>query len=261
MNEFMRLVSPTSICAIQLNLCADQEDKSILTQLPYQLPSIMDSVTHAVCSPCVCGVWGNDPTLVKILLVAESNGNLIDGGSNVCVMGNRTILLDVTNITPIDISVALDRTPTLLDDKITKRGLLPLTLSDGMIYYQTCFFCANMVETIISPAVILASSNVFYYWNQEGCKDPNVPGQIQFTSKDGLLSMFFDLEYQDGLYYCSMDVFAVDQDNPVQVNCRHTNATAPPDVHRVHSKFVPTSKAQQVESKVWLLCYGSPGKG
>jgi hypothetical protein len=55
--------------------------------------------------------------------------------------------------------------------------------------------------------------------------------------------MFFDLEYQDGLYYCSTDVFAVDQDNPVQVNCQRTNATAPPGIHRVPSKFVPTSKA------------------
>ncbi len=51
----------------------------------------------------------------------------------------------------IDISVALDGTSTSLDDRITKRGLLPLTLSDGSIYYQTCFYCANMVETIYHP--------------------------------------------------------------------------------------------------------------
>jgi hypothetical protein len=176
MNEFMCPVSPTSICAIQLNLCADQEDKSVLAQLPYQLPSIMDSVTHVVCSSRVCGVWGNNPTLVTILRIAKSNGNLIDGGSNVCVTVDLTTLLDITDITPINILVALDGTPTSLDDKITKRGLLPLTHLDGTIYYQTCFFCANMVKTIISPAAILDSSNLFYYWNQEGCKDPNVPG-------------------------------------------------------------------------------------
>jgi hypothetical protein len=137
MNEFTHLVSPTSICAIQLYLHADQDNKSILAQLPYQLPSIMDSVTHVVCSPRICGIWGNNPTLVKILCVAESNGNLIDGGPNACVTGNLTTLLDITDITPINISVALDGTPTTLDNKITKRDLLPLTLSDGTIYYQT----------------------------------------------------------------------------------------------------------------------------
>jgi hypothetical protein len=37
--------------------------------------------------------------------VTESmaNGNLIDGGSNVCVTGDLNILLDVVDITPIEI--------------------------------------------------------------------------------------------------------------------------------------------------------------
>jgi hypothetical protein len=50
-----------------------------------------------------------------------------------------------------------------------------------------------MVKTIISPAAVLASSDAFYYWNQEGCKDPLVLGRLKFTSHDGLLSMHFDL--------------------------------------------------------------------
>ena len=200
----MQPPSTPTICVTQLDLRADQEVDSTLALLPYQIPSILDSVTRVVCSSLVCGVRSDDMTSVKILRVAETNGKLIDGGSNVCVTGDLTILLDVSDITPIDISVALDRRSTSLDDHITKRGLLPLTLLDGSVYYQTCFYCANiMVETIISPAAILASSEVFYYWNQEGCKDPTAPGRIRFTSKDGILSMFFNLEYHDGLYYCS----------------------------------------------------------
>jgi hypothetical protein len=50
-----------------------------------------------------------------------------------------------------------------------------------------------MVETIISPAAVLESSGVLYYWSQEGCKDPSIPGRIRLTSKDGLLSMHFNL--------------------------------------------------------------------
>jgi hypothetical protein len=47
-----------------------------------------------------------------------------------------------------------------------------------------------MVETIISLAAIQASSNVFYSWTQEGYKDSTLPGSLQFTSHDGLLSMY-----------------------------------------------------------------------
>ena len=260
-DDLMQPPSTPAICITQLDLRADQEVDSSLALLPYQIPSILDSVTHVVCSSRMCGVRGDDMTSVRILRVAETNGKLIDGGSNVCVTGDITFLLDVTDIDPIDISVALDGRSTSPDDRITKRGLLPLTLSDGSVYYQTCFYCANMVETIISPAAILASSDVFYYWNQEGCKDPTAPGRIRFTSKDGLLSMLFNLEYHNGLYYCSSDIFTVDQDTPVRVNCRRTTTPPPSDIHRSPSKFVPTSRARQVESEVWLARLGSPGEG
>jgi hypothetical protein len=105
-----------------------------------------------------------------------------------------------------------------------------------------------MVETIISPAAILASSDVFYYWSQEGCKDPQVPGRVKFTSRDGLLSMQLDLVQRDGLYYCDTDAFTVDRDlvRP-RCQCSITHVCNKPP------KFVPTSKARQVESKVWLL--------
>ena len=250
--------SPTSVVTTALDLHQDQVLESVLAGLP-QAPSILDSITHVVCSPRVCGVKSDDVSSVKILRVADSTGNLIGGGSNVCITGDLHALLDVTYIPPIEISVALDGVPSSVDDNITKRGLLPLTLSDGTIYYQTCFYCANMVETIISPAAVLASSDVFYYWNQEGCKDPAVPGRIRFTSRDGLLSMHFDLEQKDGLYYCKTDVFTVDHD-PVRVSCHRMLSTIDPDIRRPPPKFLPTTKARQVESEVWLLRFGSPGE-
>jgi hypothetical protein len=197
--------------------------------------------------------------LLKFLQITNTAGSLIDGGSNICVTGDLHTLLDVTNIAPMDISVALDGVPSFDDNKITKRSLLPITLSNGSTCYQICFFCANMVETIISPAAVLASSNVFYYWTQEGCKDPSVPGRINFTSRDGLLSMHFDLHQRDGLYYCLTDVFTLDRD-PVHVQCHWTFAPLTPAIRRPSPKFIPTSKAQQIESEVWMLRFGSPGK-
>ena len=86
--------------------------------------------------------------------VAEGGGKLIDGRSNICAMGDLSKLLNVEDITAINISVAFEGTSSSLDGKITKPGLLPLTLYDGTIYYQTCFYCANMSNTNISPIAI-----------------------------------------------------------------------------------------------------------
>ena len=73
--------------------------------------------------------------------------------------------------------------------------------------------------------------------------------------------MFFNLKYREGLYYCSSDVFTVDQDNPVRVSCRLTTTPTLTDINHTPSKFVPMSRARQVKSEVWLVRLGSPGEG
>jgi hypothetical protein len=152
--------------------------------------------------------------MIKICRISSTPNRMVDGGSNMCVTGNLSSLLDVTDIKLITILVALEGSPTLYNDCITKCRVLPLSLSDFTTYYQTCFYYANIVETIISPAAVLASSNVVYSWTQEGFKDPLLPGSLRFTSHDGLLSMYFPLSCRDGLYYCNTDVYTVDH-NPV----------------------------------------------
>jgi hypothetical protein len=77
----------------------------------------MDSVIHVVCSLCVCGVHGDDRSAVKMMRVAKGSGRLINGGSNICVTGNLSKLLDVENIIPIDISVTLEGTSSSLDNR------------------------------------------------------------------------------------------------------------------------------------------------
>jgi hypothetical protein len=75
---------------------------------------------------------------------------MVDGGSNICVTGDIGLLLDIVDIEPFAISVALEGAPSSYDDCITKQGLLPLTLTDGSTYYQTCFYCANIVDPLVS---------------------------------------------------------------------------------------------------------------
>jgi hypothetical protein len=171
-----------------------------------------DSITHVVCTPRVCGLRSDDRSSITICRVNSAPDQMVDGGSNVCVTGDLGCLLDMFDIDPISISVALEGSPMTYGDCITKRGVLPLSLSDGMTYYQPCYYCANMVETIISPAAVLASSNIFYNWTQEGFREPTIPGSLRFNSHNGLLLMHFPLSCRDGPYYCNTDVYTVDQD-------------------------------------------------
>jgi hypothetical protein len=70
-------------------------------------------------------------------------------------------LVDVVDIPPLPISVAVNGDDPTLDDSCTCRGYLSLKLSDGSTHWQLCFYCKNAVETIISPQAILASSDFF----------------------------------------------------------------------------------------------------
>ncbi len=214
-------------------------------------PTLLNSVTLVIGSPHVCGIHGTNATLVTITPTGNSCP-LIDGGSNICITGDLHLLVDLVDIPPVAISVALDGPPLLFDDTITKRGLLPLTLSNGTTYYQPCYYCANMVETIISPAAVLAASYQLYYWTQVGYKDPTTPGSLHFTSRNGCFSLPFDLKYHEGLYCCTSDVFTVGVE-PVRGRCHRTVAPKVPNVCRTPSRFAPTSKARQVESEVWKL--------
>ncbi len=109
------------------------------------------------------------------------------------------------------ISVAVDGAGTSIADCCTKRGLLPLQLMDGGVYFQPCYYCENAVETIISPQAILDASDMFVEWSQTGYKDDS-PGTLQFYSDSGLASMTSTLTKRDGLYYTHTDVFTVDRD-------------------------------------------------
>ena len=127
-------MSPTSV---KVDLYAGTDDASY----PPNVAEIADGVTHVICEPCVCGLRGDSTSAVTL-----REDPLVDGGSNICVTGDLGILLDVVDIQPISISVAIEGMPTSLDDCITKQGLLPLTMTDGSYFYQPCFYCANLVS-------------------------------------------------------------------------------------------------------------------
>jgi hypothetical protein len=120
---FDRYYRPISLTSVQVDL-------SVADCQPPYFTDLDDSVTHVICAPRVCGLHGDPSSSVKFW------ENLVDGGSNICVTGDLGILLDVADTLPGSILVAIEGMPVSLDDCITKRGLLPLTMADGSSYYQ-----------------------------------------------------------------------------------------------------------------------------
>jgi hypothetical protein len=209
-------------------------------------------IIHIITQPCIFGLRTDSRSTVTAK-------KLMDGGTNICITGDLLSLVGVTDIPPMAITVAiLGNTTVSLDDYCTKRSYTPLSLEDGSIYWQLCYFCANAVETIIPPQAVLATSDVFTSWMQTGYKD-NRPGLICFDSSNGFLSMYLRLECHDGLYYCVLDVYTMDKDlqptppAPMSPKAAPIVTMKPPSSLRRPSCYTPTSKGKQLQLELWLL--------
>jgi hypothetical protein len=127
--------------------------------------------------------------------------SLMDGGTNICITNDLSSLIDAVPITLFPLLVATKGNALMLDDHCTMRGLLALPLTSGDYYYQHCYFCKNVTETIIFPKAIMASNNNLTKWMQIGCKGDQ-PGSNEFRGSSDTDTFTIALVKQDGLYYC-----------------------------------------------------------
>jgi hypothetical protein len=187
------------------------------------------------------------------MLLAAHQGisSMVDGGENICLTNILSLLIDVVDVPPLPISVAVAGSDVTMDQCCTKRGLLPLMLADGRIYYETCYYCKNAVETIISLQAILDGSDIFVEWTQTGYKD-NSPSLLQFSSASGLARMSIVLDKRDGLYYTHTDVYTVDKVPvcPMYPTVQRLVNPKPPSTGCSVLQYVPVTKASQTESKL-----------
>jgi hypothetical protein len=141
-------------------------DATSLALLPDSLlgPRSFGSVHRVVTCPRMLGFWRDGQSYACINLsgaaTLASPGRLIVSGANICITGDIGNLFDVVEIPPLPISVAVEG-DLLIDDCCTAHGWTLLQLDDGSIYWQDCYYCKNVVETIISPQAIVDSSDVF----------------------------------------------------------------------------------------------------
>ncbi len=229
----------------------------------HQLP--MDSVTHVVGLPHVIGLCGDKDSYARVTACVNSAAAgstlgstppMVDGGANICVTGLLKLLVDVETIPPLPISVATKTGKLSLDSCCTKKGLLPLTLDDGSLYYQPCYYCKNASETIVSPDAILQASYILVHWHQEGHRHGG-PGKIRFSSNSGLYTITFSLEKRDGLYYCPTKIFTVTKD-PTRPGVPSINRIATPSVPVPPSKkrgkrYYSVHRDRIMESETWML--------
>jgi hypothetical protein len=223
-------------------------------------------VTWVVGLPQVYGLKGDEGSFVRIMRAAVGwdafdDPSLMDGGANICIMGILGLLVDIISISPLPILVATTLGSFLLDDCCTKWDLIPLTLSEGLVYYQPCYYSKNATKTIISPDAMLAASDTLVHWTQEGHKG-NAPGAIHFTSNSGLYSITLVLKKRDGLYYCVIDVFTVGHNpirSPIPV-IRQIAACEPPPLPKQSKRYMPVTQDCMTELEVWMQCLGSPGE-
>jgi hypothetical protein len=232
----------------------------------------MDSVTRVVGLPLVFGLRGDEESYARVTARVNNTStgsasvyspSMMDGGANICVTGLLDLLVDVEPIPPLPISVATKTGKISLDSCCTKKGLLPLALDNGSVYYQPCYYCKNATETIISPDAILQASNILVHWNQEGHKDGG-PGKIRFSSDSGLYTITLTLEKRDGLYYSPTDVFTVAKD-PTRPGVLSINRIATPSVPALPTekrgkRYYPVHRDRIAESETWMLRLGSPGE-
>ncbi len=225
----------------------------------------MASVTRVVGLPQVYGLKGDEGSYVRVMRTAghldpRDHPSLMDGWANICITGILGLLVDVETIPPLPILIATTSGSFSMDDCCTKKGLIPLTLSDGSVYYQPCYYCKNATETIISPKAIIAASDTLVHWTQEGHRG-DAPGSIRFSSDSGLYSITLHLEKRDGLYYCPTDVFTVEKDpvhHHIPVIWRLAAPTSPSLLPRRSKRYIPVTRDSMTESEVWMLRLGSP---
>ena len=85
-------------------------------------------VNRVVVKPCVFGIKDDSCSSVQV-----KEWSLMDAGANICLTGDLGILADAVDIHPLPITVALNSNGSSVDDCCTKRGYIPLALSEGTI--------------------------------------------------------------------------------------------------------------------------------
>lgn len=166
--------------------------------------------------------------------------SMADSGANVCITGDTSILVDLMDIDPIPLGVAVTSTDNT-SSLCTKQGFLPIPLLNGTFHYQPFLFNPHATETILSPAHVMWSSSCIAKWNQSGSKDPQCVDSLTFTDDADNSLLVLPLTTRNGLQYCT-------HDKP-PTNAVHSIITYSASVPSPH-----TGQRWILNSELWAAC-------
>ena len=129
---------------------------------------------------------------------------MADSGANVCITGDASILVDLVDIDPIPLGVAVNSKDTE-SSLCTKQGFLPIPLLNGTYHYQPFLFNPHASERILSPAHVMWSSTCIAKWTQSGSKSPQCTDTLTFTDDANNPLLVLPLTTHNGLQYCTHD--------------------------------------------------------
>ena len=104
---------------------------------------------------------------------------MADTGANVCMSPYTDALMDVHNIPPVPVGLAVETNNTQDIAYCKQMGYLPIPRLDNTIHLQPVLSNADATDFIISPEAILQASDDFYMYTQKGYKD-DCTGHLTF---------------------------------------------------------------------------------
>jgi hypothetical protein len=192
--------------------------------------------------------------------IQPHTSSMADSGANVCITNDPSILINIKEITPIPLGVALS--PSTTDSTAamcTQQGDLPIPLLDGSFHYQPFLINSNATDTILSPAHVMTSSSRIHAWTQSGSKTAT-HDSLTFTDANGTPLLVLPLTTHNGLQYCSHDATPRSHSSPV-VRSMISYHTPGPELDNSPtplqtSPTTHTGVRRVLEAELWAACLG-----
>jgi hypothetical protein len=105
--------------------------------------------------------------MMRVSVRKTDLSSLADGGANVFITHDLSLLVDLIKINPVLLGTALGKDNSSTSPSCTHKGFMPMPLFDGSIHYQPFLVHPDAANTIISPENIINNNHKFYHWCQE----------------------------------------------------------------------------------------------
>lgn len=221
-----------------------------------------DLVVPVLCSARTIGLDGDTGRLMK----RGNGGAMADSGANVCMTHSEDGLVNVHNVPPITLNLALDDGTNVDFPACRRMGYLPMLRTDGKEHLQPFLVNEAATDVIISPENILHACNDFHSWTQVGYKT-TPDGILEFKNVEDAVLLSLPLRRRNGLYYCPINTYTTGSsyddgigDNRINRLSSAERASMDKTDRLKRMGRRPTHQARHLESELWAARLGHCGE-